>query len=156
MHPHIEKLCSTSRYCPHLKKPKERAGSTGKQVLSSLCQQCGNGARQLPGTMPLPAVFPPCPLLNFPSPASWLLCACRHCSPSHCPHHLVLIMPIALSPSQAHHTVPMACPSSCPSTTHPFPTPPPYANGYKEHLIILVNCLCPPLFPPGDFLTNGV
>lgn len=193
LHPCIKKLFWTCRYGPYLKKPKERAGSTGKQ--------CRNRVWQLPeqrtGMLeqdhcpacawdpPLPSVFSPSPLehpitclpvalclpplqpipLSHHMPITLSPRACpshrphhAHCtvpitSPPHCPqgmpirlsHH----MAIALSPSHAHQAAPAL----------PIPSPPaplPYANGYKEHLIIPVNCLCPPLFPPGDFLTNGV
>lgn len=80
------------------------------------------------------------------------LCAVPNARPPHCayamPNTQSHPMPTALSQSHTH------LPHHFPPLSH-IPSLP-YANGYKEHLIILVNCLYPPLFPPGDFLTNGV
>lgn len=86
---------------------------------------------------PLPFIFPPCPLSSI----SLLLAL-----------YLPTLQPTTLSPSHGHCTVPVSCLSCCPGTPHPFlESPIPYANGYKEHLIILVNRICPPLFPPWGF-----
>lgn len=126
----------------------------------------GHGCLSRTIALPGPGIHPFCPS----SPP--VLSSASHHLPPGCSvlattaaYHTVLIMPITLSPGHAHQAVPsrghctvsIPCLSCCPSTPHPSPTPPlPYANGYKEHLIILVNCLCFSLFPPGDFLTNGV
>lgn len=104
---------------------------------------------------PLPSIFPPVlpgASHHLPPGCSVLATVAAHHTIPIRAHHA-----ITLSPGHAHHVhcaVPMASPSCCPSTPHVVS--PPHANGYKEHLIILVNCLCLPLLPPGDFLTNGV
>lgn len=88
LHPHIEELFCTSCCGPHLKNSKERAGSTGKCVLShlwkwDLAALWGDGP-WMPEQDPcpdsawgpsLPYVFPPCVLLSLSRVISCLLVA---------------------------------------------------------------------------------
>lgn len=112
---HVEKLFCTSQYGPHLKKPKQRAGSTGNACSPHCTSRVGMGPGSSLGRTeqepwmpeqdhcpacawgpPLPSIFPP------------VLTGASHHLPPGCS---------VLATTAAHHTIPI----TCPSCHHPVP-----------------------------------